>query len=392
MKSDLRKFWADRIQKLPAYLFAEIDQQKQELLKKGADVIDLGVGDPDRPTPPFIVEALQRAAEDPRNHIYPSYSGMNQFREVVAQWCQRRFGVKLDSEREVITLIGSKEGIAHLPLGLVNPGDLVLVPNPAYPVYSVAAQFAGGHVYGMPLKKEHGFLPDLGGIPKEIASKAKLLFLNYPNNPTSATASREYFEEVIDFAKEHQMIVCHDAAYSEVYFDGERPCSFMEVPGAKEVGIEFHSLSKTFNMTGWRIGFAIGHPDLIAALGKIKTNIDSGAFQAVQWAGIAALQSEGRCVEEMRQLYQKRRDVLAGGLQRLGLDVYWPKASFYLWIGIPQRYDSIQFASLLLKQASIVVAPGVGFGASGEGYIRMTFTQEVPRLQEAVDRIKALKF
>jgi LL-diaminopimelate aminotransferase len=354
-------------------------------------VIDLGVGDPDRPTPAFIIEALQRAAEDPKNHIYPSYSGMNQFREVAAQWCQRRFGVKLDSEREVITLIGSKEGIAHFPLGWINPGDLVLVPDPAYPVYSVATQFAGGRVYAMPLKKENGFFPDLEEIPKKIADEAKLLFLNYPNNPTSTVANREYFEEVVDFAKKHQIIVCHDAAYSEIYFDRERPPSFLEIPGAKEVGIEFHSLSKTFNMTGWRIGFAIGHPDLIAALGKVKTNIDSGAFQAVQWAGIAALQSDGRCVEEMRGLYQKRRDVLAGGLQRLGLDVYWPKATFYLWVGVPKGLHSIDFASLLLKKASIVATPGVGFGASGEGYIRMTFTCEANRLQEAVDRIQLLK-
>ncbi|MBI4209392.1 MAG: LL-diaminopimelate aminotransferase [Deltaproteobacteria bacterium] len=382
--------WANRIQNLPPYLFAEIDRQKQELLQKGVDVIDLGVGDPDRPTPAFIIEALQRAAEDPKNHIYPSYSGMNSFREVAAQWCQRRFGVKLDSEREVITLIGSKEGIAHFPLGFINPGDLVLVPDPAYPVYSVATQFAGGRVYAMPLKKENGFLPDLEQIPKKVADEAKLLFLNYPNNPTSAVANREYFEEVVDFAKRHQIIVCHDAAYSEIYFDGERPPSFLEIPGAKEVGIEFHSLSKTFNMTGWRIGFATGHPDLIAALGKIKTNIDSGVFQAVQWAGIAALQSDGRCVEGMRGLYQKRRDVLAGELQRLGLDVYWPKASFYLWIGVPKKFDSMSFAALLLKEASIVATPGIGFGPSGEGYIRMTFTCEVDRLQEAVDRIQRL--
>lgn len=383
--------WAQRLQTLPPYLFAALDRKKEEMLQRGADLIDLGVGDPDRPTPDFIIAALKGAAEDPANHTYPSYAGMIRFREAVAQWCRRRFRFEVDPESEVIALIGSKEGIAHFPLGVIDPGDLVLVTDPGYPVCRVATQFAGGRVYLVPLKEENGFLPDLDAIPREVAREAKLFFLNYPNNPTSAVATRPFFEELIEFAKANQIILSHDMAYSEVYFDGEPPLSLLEVPGGREVGIEFHSLSKTFNMTGWRIGFAVGHPDLIGALGKVKTHVDSGVFKAVQIAGIAALESDGSSVEEMRRLYQKRRDILRSGLERLGLDLFPTKATFFVWGRVPPGTDSAEFVSRLLEEAAIVATPGVGFGAGGEGYFRMAFTQDTERLQEAVDRIATLR-
>jgi len=280
---------AKRIAELPPYLFAEIDKKKTAIRKKGVDLIDLGIGDPDLPTPKPIIERLKKAAEDPRNHRYPSYEGTIEFRTAVAQWYEKRFDVQLNPETEVLSLIGSKEGIAHIPLAFVDPGDYVLVPSPGYPVYRVSTRFAGGNPYFLPLRKENGFLPNLSEVPREIAEKAKILFINYPNNPTAAIAEKPFYEEVIAFAERYGIIVCHDAAYSELAFDGFRPLSFLEVPGARELGIEFHSLSKTFNMTGWRIGFAVGHPEIIAGLGKVKTNIDSGVFQAIQEAGVEAL-------------------------------------------------------------------------------------------------------
>jgi len=277
---------AKRIEQIPPYLFAEIDKKKEAMRKKGMDIIDLGIGDPDLPTPAPIIERLKKSSEDPKNHRYPSYEGMIEFRRAAAQWFEKRFGVKFDLQTEVLALIGSKEGIAHIPLAFVNPGDYVLVPSPGYPVYRVSTLFAGGTPYFLPLRKENGFLPNLSEIPESVAKKAKLLFINYPNNPTSAIAEKPFFEEVVAFARRHQIIVCHDAAYSEVAFDGYRPLSFFEVEGAKEIGIEFHSLSKTFNMTGWRIGFAVGCSEIISVLGRVKTNIDSGIFQAIQEAGL----------------------------------------------------------------------------------------------------------
>ena len=270
---------AERLKRLPPYLFQEIDRLKAELMAKGVDVINLGVGDPDLPTPGHIVEELGRAAKDPANHQYPSYSGMNDFKGSVARWYGRRFGVELDAGSEVLTLIGSKEGIAHFPLAFINPGDLALVPSPAYPVYSITTMFAGGESYFMPLLRENGFLPDLKAIPPDVARRAKLIFINYPNNPTGATAERDFFRRIIDFAREYDLIVCHDAAYTEMGFDGYRPMSFLELPGAKDVGIEFHSLSKTYNMTGWRLGFAVGNAGILDGLGQVKSNIDSGAIQ-----------------------------------------------------------------------------------------------------------------
>jgi LL-diaminopimelate aminotransferase len=383
---------ARRIVDLPPYLFAAIDKKKAEMRKKGMDLIDLGIGDPDLPTPQPIIERLKKAAENRAHHRYPSYEGMIDFRRAVSRWYERRFGIQLDPETEVLSLIGSKEGIAHIPLAFVNPGDYVLVPNPGYPVYRVATLFAGGIPHFLPLRKENRFLPDLSKIPTEVREKAKLLFINYPNNPTSAIAEKSFFEEVVAFANRYQIIVCHDAAYSEVAFDGYRPSSFMEVKGSKEVGIEFHSLSKTFNMTGWRIGFAVGNADVVSGLGKVKTNVDSGVFQAIQEAGIEALDHFDTPLPQIIEIYERRRDVLVKGLREVGLKVDPPKASFYFWIEVPEGYTSSQFATLLIEKAGIVATPGNGFGDEGEGYIRMTITVDEARLREAIERLKQIRF
>lgn len=384
--------YANRIHQIPPYLFAEIDKKKSEMRKKGMDLIDLGVGDPDLPTPKPIIEQLKKASEDPKNHRYPSYEGMIEFRRAVAQWFEKRFHLTFDPEKEILTLIGSKEGIAHLPLAFVNPGDYVLVPSPGYPVYRVSTLFAGGTPYFLPLLKKNGFLPNLSEIPEEVAKKAKLLFLNYPNNPTAAVAERSFFQEVVAFAHRYQIIVCHDAAYSELAFDGYRPLSLFEIEGAKELGIEFHSLSKTFNMTGWRIGFAVGNAQIIGGLGRVKTNIDSGLFQAIQEAGILALTQFDTPIAETIQIYQRRRDLMVKGLKEIGLEVETPKATFYLWVEIPRGYTSAQFATLLLEKAGIVVTPGNGFGEAGEGYIRMALTVDESRLKEAIERLKKIEF
>ena len=383
---------AERLKRLPPYLFQEIDRLKAELMAKGVDVINLGVGDPDLPTPGHIVQELGRAAKDPANHQYPSYSGMNDFKGSVARWYGRRFGVELDAGSEVLTLIGSKEGIAHFPLAFINPGDLALVPSPAYPVYSITTMFAGGESYFMPLLRENGFLPDLTAIPPDLARRAKLIFINYPNNPTGATAERDFFRRIIDFAREYDLIVCHDAAYTEMGFDGYRPMSFLELPGAKDVGIEFHSLSKTYNMTGWRLGFAVGNAGILDGLGQIKSSIDSGQFNAVQYAGIAALESDQSCVAEMQKIYQDRRDALIGGLREIGLNPEVPKATFYVWCPVPAKYKSKEFTALLLREAGIVTTPGSGFGEPGEGYIRLALTVSKERIEEAIQRIRKISF
>lgn len=381
---------AERLKRLPPYLFKEIDRKKEEVKRRGVDIIDLGVGDPDLPTPPHIVEALKKAAEDPENHRYPSYSGMHLFRDKVAEWYESRFGVRLNPETEVLTLIGSKEGIAHLPLAFINPKDLVLVPSPAYPVYKIGTIFAGGEVFTMPLLKANGFLPDLSSIPEEVLKEAKLMFINYPNNPTAAVADRSFFEKVIEIGKRYNILICHDLAYSEMCFDGFLPPSILEIPGAMEVAIEFHSLSKTYNMTGWRLGFAVGNSEAIGALGAIKSNVDSGAFQAVQFAGIAALEGDQSCVEEMREVYRKRRDLMVSGLRSLGLNLETPKATFYLWVEVPKGYTSQSFATRLLEEAGIVVTPGNGFGEPGEGYFRIALTQKEDRLQQALERMRRI--
>ncbi|HEX2055812.1 MAG TPA: LL-diaminopimelate aminotransferase [Nitrospiraceae bacterium] len=382
--------YATRIKTLPPYLFAAIDKMKQEAIRRGVDIINLGIGDPDLPTPAPIIEALRQAAGDPKHHQYPSYEGMASFRAAVADWYRRRFHVTLDAASEVLTLIGSKEGIGHVPLAFVDPGDVVLVPSPGYPVYPVGTSFAGGVSHIMPLTKQNGFLPDLDAVPKDIARKAKLMWLNSPNNPTSVVMSKDYFAKVVQFARTHQIIVCHDAAYSEIFYDGKRPASFLEIDGAKEVGVEFHSLSKTYNMTGWRLGFAVGNREVLAGLGKVKSNLDSGVFQAIQEAGITALSLDDSITDNLRKIYQERRDVLAPGLKRLGLEVDPPPAAFYVWVTVPKGYTSTSFTAHLLEKAGIVTTPGNGFGEPGEGYIRMTVTTSKERLAEAVERIKAV--
>ncbi len=377
---------ASRIRQLPPYLFAEIDRLKEEVIKRGVDVIDLGVGDPDIPTPNEIVEAAKKALEKPENHRYPSYVGMYEFRRAVSDWYKRRFGVELDPDTEVVSLIGSKEGIAHLPLAYIESGDYALVPDPGYPVYPVAVMFAGGEVYKMPLLGENGFLPRLDAIDRDVLKKTKLMYIGYPNNPTSAVATYEFYRKVVELAKEFDFIVASDNAYSEVSFDGYKPISFLEVEGAKEIGIEFHSLSKTFNMTGWRIGFAVGNKDVIAALGKVKTNIDSGIFQAVQEAGIYALDNAERLNGKIMEIFQKRRDRMAEALKRAGFEFKKPLATFYFWVKVPEGFTSAEFTKKLLQEKGIVVTPGNGFGDAGEGYFRISITNG--RIEEAVRRIE----
>jgi len=379
---------SERIKRLPPYPFAELDQRKAELRAKGVDLIDLGIGDPDLPTPKRIVERMRQEVLNPQNHRYPSYEGLHEFREAVSGWYARRFGVNVDPEVEVLALIGSKEGIAHVPLAFLNPGDYSLIPSPGYPVYHAGTMFAGGRSFFLPLLEEKLFLPDLSQVPDEVAEKAKLLFINYPNNPTGVVADKGFFAEVVKFAQQYHLIVCHDAAYSEIFFDGYTPSSFLEVDGAKEVGLEFHSLSKTYNMTGWRLGFAVGNREILAGLGKIKTNIDSGVFQAVQWAGIEALEGDQSDVEQIRKIYQRRRDIMVRGLRNMGLEVTPPQATFYLWVKVPPGYNSASFCSLLLNNAGLVITPGNGLGEAGEGYVRFTLTVPEPRLEEAVERVR----
>lgn len=380
--------YADRIKNLPPYLFAAIDKAKQEARARGVDVIDLSVGDPDLPTPAHIVEALRQAAEDTSNHQYPSYEGKLTFRTAVADWYKRTFNVDLDPRNEVLTLIGSKEGIAHAPLAFINPGDVALIPDPAYPVYRTATAFAGGEPVVMPLLKENKFLPDLEAIPSEVARRAKIMFLNYPNNPIGATADRSFFQELVDFAREYKIIVMHDNPYSEIYYEGQRSLSLLEIDGAKDVAVEFHSLSKTYNMTGWRIGSVVGNSEVVAGIGKIKSNIDSGTFGAVQDAGIAALRSPDRVVDDIRKIYQHRIEILYQALRDLGLELEKPRATLYLWAWVGG--SSIQYAERLLEKTGIVATPGLGFGKYGEGYIRFSITQQTKRIEEAVVRLEKM--
>ncbi|MEM2925601.1 MAG: LL-diaminopimelate aminotransferase [Methanocellales archaeon] len=382
--------YADRINALPQYLFAAIDELKQQKIKEGVDVIDLGVGDPDQPTPNHIVEAACQAIKDPKTHRYPSYIGLLSFREAVAEWYKKTFNVNLDPEKEVISLIGSKEGIAHLPLAFINPGDIALVPDPAYPVYKIGVILANGKPYTLPLLEQNDFLPDLSLIPRDIARKAKLMYINYPNNPTSAIASKAFFKEIVDFAREYEIIVVHDNAYSEITYDGYKAPSFLEVEGAMEVGIEYHSLSKTYNMTGWRIGFAVGNSEVLTGLGKVKTNVDSGVFEAIQIAGIAALKGDQKCVENIRKIYQDRRDLLLEGLKKIGLKARKPLATFYIWAKIPEEYSSMEYSKLLLDKAGIVATPGIGFGKFGDKYIRFALTKDLDKIKEAVERMEKI--
>ena len=384
--------WASRIAELPPYLFAEIDAKKNELIDKGVDVIDLGVGDPDIPTPDFIIEALNEGANDPENHRYPSYQGMRAFRVAVADWYKERFNVTLDPDTEVVALIGSKEGIAHTPLAFIDPGDVGLYTDPGYPVYPTSISFAGGTPYAVPLSKDNDFLPDLNAIPEDIRKRAQLFFLNYPNNPTTAVADEGFFKDLVEFGAKNNILICHDAAYTEIAYDGYNPLSLLQTDGAKDVGVEFHSLSKTFNMTGWRIAFAVGNKKAIAGIGKIKTNIDSGAFQAVQHAGIIALQNYKLGLDDRIKIFQERRDIFCQGLDEAGLKYDLPKATFYVWFEVPEGVTSKEFSSQLLSESGIVVTPGNGFGDFGEGYARVSTTFSTERIIQAVERLKETKF
>ncbi|MEG6506115.1 LL-diaminopimelate aminotransferase [Nitratidesulfovibrio sp. 1201_IL3209] len=383
---------ADRLATLPPYLFAGIDKVKAEVAARGVDIISLGIGDPDMPTPGFIIEAMKKAVERPANHQYPSYVGMPEFRQEVANWYGRRFGVSLDPRTEVIGLIGSKEGIAHFPLAFVNPGDLVLVCTPNYPVYHIATGFVGGEVQFIPLVEENDFLPDLDAIPAATWDRAKMIFVNYPNNPTAATAPRAFYEKLVGICRKHQVIIAHDTAYTEVYYDeNDKPMSILEVEGAKDVAIEFHSLSKTYNMTGWRVGMAVGNASLVAGLGKVKENVDSGIFQAVQEASIVALRDGDDFCRELRAIYRKRRDVVVAALQKVGIACRVPTAAFYIWAKVPAGYgSSAEFVTTVLEKTGVVLTPGNGFGTPGEGYFRISLTVDTDRLEEAVSRIANL--
>ena len=387
---DIFKF-SDRITNLPPYLFAKLDKIKQEEIRKGRKLISLGMGDPDQPTPEFIIESMKKALENPKNHSYPSYPGKIEFRKTVAKWYQNRFGVGLNAESEVLTLIGSKEGIAHLPLAFLNPGEATLVPDPAYPVYDSGTLFAGGVPLHFSLRKENSFLPDFSELERlvKIGPRVRILFLNYPNNPTGATATIEVFKETVKFAKKHDLIVCHDNAYSEIYFDQKKQPSFLEVPGAKEIGCEFHSLSKTFNMTGWRVGFVVGHPRIIEGLGQVKTRIDSGVFNAVQEAGITALENSEPFCTKMRSLYQERRDVLVPALRKLNLKCQNPEASFYVWAELPEKTKSEEFCLNMIYNHGVICTPGVGFGDQGEGFVRFTLCSDVSVLKQVAEILKA---
>lgn len=379
---------AQRIQKLPPYLFVEIDRAKKKARDEGRDIIDLGIGDPDIPTPKFIIDAMHKAMRDPKNHRYPLDAGLPEFRQEIARWFSARYNVKLNPENEILPLIGSKEGIAHMPLAFVNPGDGVLVPDPCYPPYKSGTWFAGGEVILMPLTEKNRFLPDLKAINHSILHKVRMIFINYPNNPTGAVCDKRFLEHVVELCAKHNIILCCDAAYSEMGYDGYKAPSVFEVPGARDVAIEFHSLSKTFNMTGWRLGFACGNPELVSALAKVKSNIDSGVFFAIQWAGVAAFKNYDRHMKSVLKIYEERRDALCDGLGVLGWNIEKPKATFYVWCKVPPRYTSATFAKELLEKADIVATPGNGFGQAGEGYIRMALTVDKRRIREAVDRIK----
>ncbi len=379
---------ANRLVNLPSYLFEEIDRRINVAREDGIDVISFGIGDPDLPTPSHILDACISAVKNPENHRYPSSKGKLSFREAVAQRYEDDYGVELDSENEVTSLIGSKEGIHNIHLAYVNPGDIVLSPNPGYPVYRISPAFCGGTPYAMPLTSENSFLPDLSAIPSDVAKKAKIIWLNYPNNPTSATAEASFYKEVLEFARKHDIIVCSDEAYSSVAFDGYKPPSLLEFEGAMERGIVFNSCSKTYNMTGWRIGYAVGSSEIVSSLVKLKGNVDSGACQFIQDAATAALTSSQACVDENIKIYAKRRELLVQGLRNLGFQLKAPKATFYLWMKVPGG-DSMEFATDLLK-VGVVVTPGVGFGEHGEGYVRFALTQPRERISEALVRMEGV--
>ncbi|MBI49922.1 MAG: LL-diaminopimelate aminotransferase [Chloroflexi bacterium] len=380
--------FAKRLDTVPPYLFVEISRKIAAKKAEGIEVISFGIGDPDIPTPTKVVDELRRTSLDVPNHRYPETDGLPEFRKAVADWYKSRFGIAVDSNKEVLPLIGAKEGIGHASLCFINPGDIALVPDPGYPVYSVGTWFAGGECHWMPLIEENGWLPDLSSIPADVAKRSKVMWLNYPNNPTGAVADDSYFKEVIEFAKSHDIAVMHDACYTEVAYDGYKPLSFLEVSGAMEVGLEFHSLSKSYNMTGWRVGMAVGNADMIEALMVVKSNLDSGIPNAVQYMGIEAMNITDEEIDQRNAVYQSRRDRVVQTLNKIGLEVEPPKASLYVWVRVPNGYTSAEFAELLLEERDVVVTAGNGYGPSGEGYVRLSLTISESDLNEGLRRIE----
>ena len=379
---------ANRLDQLPPYLFLEISRKIAEKRSQGADVVSFGIGDPDIPTPPHILDALKRTSDDPPNHRYPESDGLPQMRQSIGNWYARRFGTEL-SDKEIVPLIGAKEGIGHMALCVIDPGDVALIPDPAYPVYAVGTMFAGGTSHLMPLSEERGWLPDLSAIPEDVARKAKIMWINYPNNPTGGLATEPFFEEVVAFAKKYDVAVCHDAAYSEVTYDGYVAPSFLQTPGAMDVGIEFHSLSKTYNMTGWRVGMAVGNAQLIDALVRVKSNLDSGIPQAIQYMGIEALDNTtDEWVKQNNDIYRKRRDRCVEVLNGIGLQTPTPKSGLYVWARCPEGWTSAQVATELLDEHAVVVTPGRGYGEAGEGYIRLSLTTPDERVEEGLRRLE----
>ncbi|HTB23567.1 MAG TPA: LL-diaminopimelate aminotransferase [bacterium] len=377
------------LRSLPPYLFIEIDRKKKLALAAGVDLVDLGVGDPDRPTPPPLIRALQKAAAKAAYHQYPLGSGMPAYRQAVADWFKKRFKVSLDPASEVLATIGSKEAIGHFPIAFVDPGDVVLCPDPGYPVYAAGARFVGAVPVAMPLLRKNKFLPDFGAIDKKALKRARLMWLNYPNNPTAATCDLAFFRKAVAFCRKHSIILAHDMAYSEVYEGKAKPPSVLQVEGARDIAIEFHSLSKTFNMTGWRVGFAVGKAQLVAGLAAAKGNLDSGVVSAIQEMGIAALRAPDSLAKSVRSVYARRREILVGGLKDAGFEVFPSRAAFYVWIKVPAGRSSAEFCGLLLEKAGIVATPGNGFGAAGEGYFRLTLTAPEDRLRLAVKRLSS---
>ena len=376
-----------RVENLPPYLFVEISRKIAEKRAKGEDIISFAIGDPDIPTPSHIIDRLRQAAQDPANHRYPETEGLLELRQAIAGWYKKRFGVSLDANSEVLPLIGAKEGIAHIALCFIDPGDIALVPDPGYPVYSVSTMLAGGEPYFMPLLEENNFLPALDTIPTNVLKEAKLLWLNYPNNPTGAVADLDFFNRVVKFAQQHDLAVCHDGPYSEVTFDGYQPVSFMQADGAKEIGVEFHSFSKSYNMTGWRIGMMVGNPKMIDALKRLKSNLDSGIPQAIQYAATEALTGPQGCIQKHNAIYQRRRDLVIDTLNSIGIEAKPPKAGLYIWAKVPEGYTSVDLANNLLEELGVVVTPGIGYGKNGDGYIRLSLTVPDAGLVKGLSRL-----
>lgn len=379
--------FATRLELVPPYLFAELERKIEEKRREGVDVISLGIGDPDLPTPDPVIRALQEAAASPGTHQYPTNRGLRQFREAVAGFYAERFGVELDAATEVVPVLGGKEGVAHIAFACLDPGDVALAPEPGYPPYTSGPLFAGADLHYLPLREENGFLPDLDAVPSDVAGSANLLFLNYPNNPTGAVVAPGFFERTVDYARANDLIVVHDNAYSEVAFDGYDPPSFLAAEGAKDVGVEIFSLSKGWNMTGWRVGWVAGNAEVVEQYRRLKTNLDSGMFEALQLAGVAALTEARSFPAEMSEVYRRRRDLMIEALGRIGLRARPPQATPYVWVRVPAGYTSESFTELVLAEAGVVVSPGPSFGPSGEGYVRISLTVADERLEEAASRI-----